>query len=385
LSKLLLVLPLHAYRRRSKTYVDAQARNGLRLWLDNFDTLTSFLPIDDERITFTALPSAGAPHRFITALPKTIPILKNVIASADHLHFAIGGMFGDWGSISALIAHQRGKPFAVWTDKVESQVLAFEARSKSPPKKLYHLTMATLMKPYERYVIRKSALGLFHGMDCYEAYSPYSSNPQLVHDIHLNSGDQISDLDIDARLQRSGPVLIAYAGRAHLDKGIYDWIDALSLAAKEKIDFRAVWFGGGDELENARKHVKDENLSDYIEFHGPTTSHQELIEKLRSFDLFMFCHKTQESPRCLIEALICGLPLVGYDSPYSRDLIKANGGGILTSIHRPELLAGSIRQFSQRRRHLTKNAQSDGKLFDAATVFRHRSDLMKTIGPRLGC
>jgi colanic acid/amylovoran biosynthesis glycosyltransferase len=371
--------------------VDAQARNGLRLWLDNFDTLTlacptidaqppaSFLPIDDERITLTALPSAGAPHRFLAALPKTIPILKNIIASADHLHFAIGGLFGDWGSASALIAHQSGKPFAVWTDKVESQVLAFEARSKSAPKKLYYLTMATLMKPYERYVIRKSALGLFHGMDCYEAYSPYSSNPQLVHDIHLNSSDQISDLDIEARLQRSGPVMIAYAGRAHLDKGIYDWIDGLSLAAKEQIDFRAVWFGGGEELENARKRVKDENLSDFIQFYGPTTSHQGLIEKLRSFDLFMFCHKTKESPRCLIEALICGLPLVGYDSPYSRDLISANGGGILTPIHRPELLAGSIILFSQRRGPLTKNAQSDGKLFDAATVFRHRSDLMKTI------
>lgn len=360
--------------------------------MDNFDKLTlacptiaapppaSFLPVDDERIAFTALPSAGAPHRFLAALPQTIPILKNLIATADYLHFAIGGIFGDWGSISAIIAHRHGKPFAVWTDKVESQVLAFEARSKSPLKKLYYLTVATLMKPYERYVISRSALGLFHGMDCYEAYAPYSSNPQLVHDIHLNSSDQISDSDIDARLQRSGPLRIAYAGRAHLDKGINDWIDALSLAAKEKIDFRAVWFGGGDELENARKRVKQEYLSDYIVFHGPTASHQELIEKLRSFDLFMFCHKTQESPRCLVEALMCGLPLIGYDSPYSRDLIRPNGGGILTPIHRPELLAESIRQFTQRRRSLTKRSQSDGKLFDAATVFRHRSDLMKAIG-----
>ncbi len=235
------------------------------------------------------------------------------------------------------------------------------------------------MKPYERYVISKSALGLFHGMDCYEVYSPYCSNPQLVHDIHLNSSDQISDAEIDARLRRSGPILIAYAGRAHLDKGINDWIDALSLAVTEKINFRAVWFGGGDELEKARKRVRDENLSVCIEFYGPTKSHKELIEKLRLFDLFMYCHKTKESPRCLVEALMCGLPLVGYDSPYSRDLIKMNGGGILTPIDRPELLAESIRQLSKRREALTKCAQSDGKQFDAETVFRHRSDLMKAI------
>jgi colanic acid/amylovoran biosynthesis glycosyltransferase len=387
--KLLLVLPIRAYRHQSQIFVDAQARNGLRLWLGNFDTLTlacpttnnippaHHLPIDDDRINFVSLPVAYSPHRFAIALYRTWPMLRKIIASSDHLHFAIGGLFGDWASACAVIAHRDDRPFAVWTDRVESQVAAFQAKSKGGLKKAYYTALASLTKLYEQHIIQLSTLGLFHGMDCYTAYMPYSRNPQLVHDIHLSREDQISDLDIDVRLKYSGPVRIAYAGRVHRDKGVFDWIEALSLMAKDGIDFRATWFGDGPELENARR--ASEHLSNRIHFPGPTSSHPELIDKLRSFDLFMFCHKTQESPRCLIEALISGLPLMGYDSPYPRDLIKKHGGGILSPTGRPELLAASIRNFSEQRAAFTKKAQLDGKGFDADSVFRHRSDLMKSL------
>lgn len=386
--KLLLVLPLLAYRSENQIFVDAQARNGLRLWLDNFDVLTlacptsdgappvGYLPIVDNRVTFVALPVAYTPLRFAAALYKTAPILRKIIAEADFLHFAIGGLFGDWGSASAIMAFRNDRPFAVWTDRVESQIAAFQAKSKSGLKKVYYVAVAALMKIYERRIIRMSTLGLFHGMECYEAYCPYSSNPQLVHNIHLGREHQITDTEIAARLEHRGPVRIAYAGRVDRDKGVFDWIDALSCAAKENIDFSAVWFGDGPEIDNARGRVVTKNLADRVEFPG-ATSHLALIERLRSFDLFMFCHQTQESPRCLVEALICGLPLVGYETPYPRDLIKKHGGGILSPFRRPELLPGSIRKFCERRIEITRNARLDGELYDAEGVFQHRSDLMK--------
>jgi colanic acid/amylovoran biosynthesis glycosyltransferase len=387
--KLLLVLPLPIYRKGSQVLIDAQAHNGLRLWLNNFDTLTlacptldddpptGYLPIIDERITFEALPVAYTPLRFASSLRTTTPILKKAIAASDYLHFAIGGLFGDWAAVSAIIASRSDRPFAVWTDRVESQVTAFQATSKRGLRKFYSVAVAALMKTYERKIIQMSAVGLFHGMECYEAYSPYSTNPHLVHDIHLGRQHQITDAEIATRLDYKGPIRIVYAGRVHRDKGVFDWIEALSYAAKEDIDFRAVWFGDGPEIDAARHHVMNRNLSDRIEFPGAVTNHLSLIARLRSFDLFMFCHKTQESPRCLVEALICGLPLVGYETPYPRDLIKEHEGGILSAFGRPELLPGSIRKFCEQRNEVTRNAQLDGKLFDAESAFQHRSDLMK--------
>ena len=387
---LLLVLPLSVYRNGSQVYIDAQARNGLRLWLGHFDSLTlacpaydnlppvDFLPIDDPQIKVILLPAAYTPYAFLTALIKMRSILAKAIDESDYLHFAIGGLFGDWGSASAMIAHKKNRPYAVWTDRVESQVVAFQATSKRGLRKFYILMMAVLVRLYEREIIRRSALGLFHGMECYEAYSPYSSNPHLVHDIHLGKESRICDLDIESRLLYAGPTRIAYAGRAHHDKGIYDWIETLSHAAKRGIAFNAVWFGDGPELENARKAVANANLSESIHFVGKL-DHQTLIAKLRTFDLFLFCHKTQESPRCLIEALICGLPIVGYDSPYPRDLTKENGGGILVPANDPATLAATIDAFKTGRAKLTQKARLDGRLFDADSVFERRSQLMKTL------
>jgi colanic acid/amylovoran biosynthesis glycosyltransferase len=310
-------------------------------------------------------------------LHPAIRLLRKAISDSDYLHFAIGGLLGDWGAVGAIIAHHRDRRFAVWTDRVESQVVAFQAASKKGLRKYYYSLLAELMKRYERQIVRMSTLGLFHGMDCYHAYAPYSSNPHLVHNIHLGQDSRISSSDLNTRLKSTGPMKIAYAGRAHRDKGIFDWIEVLSLAAKNGIDFNAVWFGDGPELENARQRVASLDLSGRVQFPGALSPHSILIDKLRAFDLFLFCHKTMESPRCLIEAVMCGLPLVGYESPYPQDLIKEHGGGLLSPIGDVNLLVESICRFREQKVSLTQKAQLDGKLFDAESVFRHRSELIK--------
>jgi glycosyltransferase involved in cell wall biosynthesis len=387
--RLLLVIPLRAFRHGAQIFVDAQARNGLKLWLDNFDTLTlacptsehppptDFLPIADPRITFLPLPVAYAPPRFVSAVMRMWRPLADAIDEAHYLHFGIGGVFGDWGSLGALIAGRKRRPYAVWTDRVESQVVSFQAGSKTGLRKLYGMAHAALIKHYERYIIRRSALGLFHGMDCYTAYSTFSSNPHLVHNIHLGTADHVTEAEIEERLEYPGPIRIAYAGRAHRDKGIFDWIEALTLAADLGVVFTATWFGEGPELSRARVLVAAAGLGDRIHLPG-ATDHAVVIRSLRSFDLFMFCHKTRESPRCLVEGLICGLPLVGYDAPYPRDLVKENGGGLFVKPD-PRALATALAAFPKQRSKLTKSAFEDGLPFDDESVFRHRSDLMKML------
>jgi colanic acid/amylovoran biosynthesis glycosyltransferase len=213
-TSLLLVLPLHAYRHGSCVFIDAQARNGLRFWLDSFGTLSlacptfdkppppHYAPIEDPRVSFTALPVAYRPHTFAVALPSAALALRRLIQEAEHLHFAIGGIFGDWASIAAIIARTQRRKFCVWTDRVESKVLAYQAQSKSWPKRYYNSALAKVTARYERKIIRLSDLGLFHGMDCFEEFSPYSKNPRVVHDIHLDESDLVTDDQIERRLDR---------------------------------------------------------------------------------------------------------------------------------------------------------------------------------------
>jgi len=213
-------------------------------------------------------------------------------------------------------------------------------------------------------------------MDCYSAYSGYCKNPHLVHDIHLSREDCITASELKTRITRTGPIRLVYAGRVHRDKGVFDWIEALSIA---DVEFTAVWFGDGPALPMARSRVDELGLSDRVKFPGSVESHSKLIRALKDFDAFVFCHKTPESPRCLVEALMCGLPIIGYDSPYPRDLIRSYGGGLLTPINEPRRVAESIPLFVQKRESLSISAFNDGRAFDTTEVFRHRSELMRSI------
>ena len=404
-SRILIVLPLLMYNSNGRLYIDTQACNGLRLWLKNFEYVTLACPViiveqapkdtllaetieGIERLTFVTLPVAYKPVRFLVKLPKVIRTLNEHIALADYLHFAIGGVWGDWGSIASLLAARSGLQFAIWTDKVESQVIEFSSRSKTGFRRLYAYTTARIMAYYEKYLIRRCALGLFHGMDCFQAYSPYCSNPHIVHNIHVSTETLIASTALVERLMQSasGPLRLVYAGRVHREKGVYDWIEALSLSSKRGVDFSATWFGEGPELDAARDRVKVLGLASKIEFPGAVDSHAVLMSRLKRFDAFVFCHKLLESPRCLIEALVCGLPIVGYETDYSRELIRAHGGGLLTPKDDIRELSNSIVMLSKHRKllsELSECARWDGAPMTDENVFRHRSELMKLLGSKM--
>ncbi len=94
----------------------------------------------------------------------------------------------------------------------------------------------------------------------------------------------------------------------------------------------------------------------------------------------LFCHKTPESPRCLIEALMSATPIVGYDSSFASDITSACGGGVLTPKNDVPSLAKTVASLSgdpKRVAELCIRARNDGASFSDVAVFRHRSDLIK--------
>jgi colanic acid/amylovoran biosynthesis glycosyltransferase len=104
-----------------------------------------------------------------------------------------------------------------------------------------------------------------------------------------------------------------------------------------------------------------------------------LLELLRAADMMLFCHLTPESPRCLIESLLSGTPIVGYASAYPEDLIAVNGGGVLTSMSPVALSAELIRLASDGAllAALFERAARDGHDMNDEAVFDHRVELMK--------
>jgi colanic acid/amylovoran biosynthesis glycosyltransferase len=393
--RILLVLPLPLYLVGDETFLDTQACHTLRFWLENFDAVTLMGPqvicneppagtsnnktiVHGERLLIAPLPDARSPHRFMTQFPAASAALWQQITSANYLHFAIGGIWGDWAAAASIIAYRAGLKYAVWTDRVESTVERFANLSRTGVKKVYWKLCSSLMERLERRVIQRSSLGLFNGTDCFDAYASFCSNPHLVFNIATGEDNIISSDALAKRLNRGEVTRIVYVGRAHQEKGIFDWIDAL---AAFKSDYQATWFGEGPELSQARNRVEILGLSNKISFPG-AINHQKSMENLKISDIFLFCHKTPESPRNLIEALQCGLPIVGYGSKYSQGLIEVNSGGRLTPPNDISALAQALQDLCSTPGALlglSTRAVADGSRFTDESVFKARSDLMKTI------
>lgn len=401
--KLLIYAPVPVYRQDATLYLENQANVGVARWAENFGHVDVMMPVRDlppplgwsaisddaplpRNVDLHLLPTAYRPDQFLRAYAGTRSRIEDLIDRNDYLSFAIGGLFGDWGAVSGFAAKAKGRPFAVWADRVESEVVRLGRNDGNWRRRLqahlYHRPMAVL----EHAVIRRSALGLFHGMETFNAYAPYSDKPKVVHDILLERSDHIPTQDLRKKIMTSGqgPLKIVFAGRADPMKGPLEWVEVLEKLAANGVDFQATWLGDGALLDDMKQAVERAGLSGRVALPGFVTDRQQVLTALRKAHIHMFCHKTPESPRNLIEALISGTPIIGYDGAYARDLVHGHSGGAFVEIGDTGGLARLVTAIDADRSRLAQlieDAYNDGKIFSSDAVFKHRSDLIKEFLP----
>ncbi|MEZ5911794.1 MAG: glycosyltransferase [Paracoccaceae bacterium] len=396
---LLIYAPVPLHRVGDDLFLEDQACNGLGLWAKNFDRVIAMLPVDPgppppawvpisavgpalEGIEIVPLPMAYRPDRFFHHLPAMRRKIRGLIERSDYLGFAIGGLFGDWGAVAAWEAHKMNRRFYIWTDRVESEVTRRGMHEGNWRHRLRSRLTYRPMAWQERFLIRRCDLGMFHGRETFDTYAPYCRNPQLVHDIAIKKVDHISNACLTAKIEsvRDGPLKIVYAGRADAMKGPMDWVDVCIGLARRGIDFRATYLGEGSERDRMRARIEAAGLSDRIRVPGFTRDRTELLNALRDAHVFMFCHKTPESPRCLIEALLSAAPIVGYSGAFAKDLIAENGGGHLVPLDDKAALVDAMAALAGDRARLAdliRRAAADGAPFDDESVYAHRSELIR--------
>ena len=398
---LLIYAPVPLHGPEGALMLERQACNGLRLWAAHFDRVIAVMPRATgpappswrplsqigptlDRVEIVPIPEAFRPDRFIRAYRTGRAIWQAQIPRARYLSFAIGGLFGDWGAVGALVARAQGRRFAVWTDRVESEVVRRTARSNSLLRGRIRDTVTWRpMRALEHAVIRRADLGLFHGRETFAAYAPYCrGHSELVHDIHISRDDHLPEAALQDKLRAAATdrLRIAYVGRAASMKGPEDWIDALAALDRRGVDFEAAWLGDGPELARLRGRIAATGLEGKVTAPGHVDDPGAVLSLLRAAHVFLFCHKTPESPRNLIEALVSAAPIVGYDSAYPADLIVGHGGGLLVPPGDVAALTGSLAALDADRARLAGligAAAADGTPFEDEKVFAHRSDVIK--------
>lgn len=382
--------------------VEAQAHHGIRMWLGNFPRLTLCAPVvpealvepsaqwvsartlmQESNLAVVPLPWGYDVRGHVKHVRSVRRILRGLIPRHDRLCFANIGWLGAWGRIGAEEAFAQRRPFAVWLDWVLQEMPL--RKERNAVKRLWRRTERKVLRRLVTRDVGRASLGLFNGKTVFDAYAGISRNPRIVHDVHLTEADIIPESVLEARLSRSeGPLRIVYVGRVHEMKGPRHWLDAVAAAIEQYRGSRrvtATWIGDGPMLEEMRAAVVARNLSEHVSFPGLERDRGRLVANLRDADLFSFCHMTPESPRCLIEALMSGLPIVGFSSAYALGLLGNNteGGVFVATGDAGALgreLARCLSDLSNLRR-MSRVAYAAGRGYSDVRVFKYRSDLIK--------
>ncbi|NEU75023.1 glycosyltransferase [Hassallia byssoidea VB512170] len=406
--KILLVMPVPLVKVKGRLGFDEQTCDGLIRWAENFDRVVMACPLMPEHITektqtsttwkaIADLPCADrlelVPLPYAYKLPDFIQTFKSIsqlltakIQECEYLCFAICGIIGDWGAIACLEAIKLKRPYSIWADRVEYEVMlrTFNKNNKTSLKRRFQdLFTLLFLKPYQQYLVSRSHLGLFQGQDCYSAYSPFCKNPHCVYDIHTKKSDLIDASSLERKINsllQGEPLLICYAGRAAEMKGPLDWLRVVHRLVQVGVNIQATWLGDGPLLLEMKSLADKLGIAEQVHFAGFVDDQNKLLETMKKHHIFLFCHKTPESPRCLVESLVCGCPIVGYSSLYPEGLVSEYGGGAFVPMNDWQKLAYLMVQLNLDRAKLSdliSQAALSGQQFDEQVVFTHRSDLIK--------
>jgi glycosyltransferase involved in cell wall biosynthesis len=403
---MLLVLPVPLLVKGNQLFLESQACNGLEQWADNFESVIVAAPVLPEalaiqektktmtwrdtatlakphRFEFVPLPSAYSPAKFFSCYGSVRASLGELISRCRYLQFAIGGLFGDWAAVAALEAHKQGRAYSIHTDRVEHEVILRSRQGAKLKTRLKSRILAPLIASYHKQIIKNCSLGLWHGQDCYSAYSPFCENSHLIHDIHTKPSDCISNLELLQKAQRAKSdetIRICYAGRIDPMKAPLDWVKAIARARDLGVKLHATWMGDGPLMQDMQALIAEMGLNSVIELTGFESDRTKLFEKIGESHLMLFTHVTPESPRCLIESLVRGTPIIGYHSEYAADLVNDLGGGMFVPVEDWEQLGNLIAKLSNDRKRLStliEEAGKNGARFNDQAVFRERSELIK--------
>lgn len=407
-TSMLLVLPVPFRRQGDSLLLEAQACNGVVKWADHFSSLVLACPLMPDRllasdativwkdvreipctdrVEFVPLPWAYGIGEFVRVHGCVRAMLRSHIERCRYLQFAPWGLVGDWASVAALEALAQKRPYALHFDIVNHVRSRQSAVSRGALKRIKAEIEAPLMKRLHAYLTRRCALGLWHGYDTYAYYSPWCKNSHNIHDVHTKPEDCISQEDCEAKARdaEAAPALrVCYPGRMVSIKGPLDWVRAVAHARELGANVEGEWIGDGPMLDEARALSKELGLDGHLALPGFVSDRARVLGTIRNAHVMPFAHKTPESPRCLLESLLSGTPIVGYENAFARDLLDGYGGGLLVPLNDWRKLGEELARLENDRSSLgamIREAGANGARFNDDAVFDERSALIKRYLP----
>lgn len=159
----------------------------------------------------------------------------------------------------------------------------------------------------------------------------------------------------DAHIARQ-PFTLGYVGRLVPEKGIADLISALA-TLPDHIQLRIV--GSGTHADVLRQHAHAVGVASRIEWQAPVASHA-IPTVMHGIDALVLPSRTtanwkEQFGRVLVEAMACGVPVIGSDSGEIPHVI--GDGGIVYPEGDSDALANAVMQLVDYPQHYADYSQ----------------------------
>ncbi len=127
--------------------------------------------------------------------------------------------------------------------------------------------------------------------------------------------------------------VVGYIGRLAEEKGIINFVRSLFILSKKGMKFKALIVGGGPCKKKLKRTVDNLGLNDLIRI-IPAVPHNEIWKYYNCVDILAVPSHTTKSwkeqfGRVLIEAMACGVPVIGSSSGEIPNVIRKTGGGLI--------------------------------------------------------
>lgn len=149
--------------------------------------------------------------------------------------------------------------------------------------------------------------------------------------------------DRATRLQRGEPLRLAWFGPVTAESGVADLLPAAFLLRQHGVEFRLEMFGTGPLMARIEDGIAGLGLQGQVSLTAPGGFEPVLVPHLRrTADLFLAPLRLASPQSSYVEALGCGLPILGYGNRMWRRMQAESGAGWVVRRRSPAALAGAL-------------------------------------------
>jgi glycosyltransferase involved in cell wall biosynthesis len=146
-------------------------------------------------------------------------------------------------------------------------------------------------------------------------------------------GDIFAPPDTNA----SRDIDVIFVGRLKPEKNIPALLEAV-----RPLNISTAVIGGGSSAEEAEFQRQIDGLGEHIRWLGSNLPNIELPKHLNRAKVFVLPSSYEGHPKTLIEAMACGLPVIGTDVPGIRELVRHRETGYLCGTSPAEIRAAML-------------------------------------------